>query len=182
MPTHALVNNGNTDIIVAVYQRKITLTDAEIKTLPTVPIELLPAVGESKILILHSAMLSLDESAGQYTGLLTATGQFCHINVFYGTTQEEANDGNSVASNYINEKWLPMFGYGQSSCLLIPQTQTDDLGNSVGYPVPTASWNNKSLSLTMMNAAEAGAAGSNLTGGNAANTLKVTVFYSIVDL
>src|SRR5574338_966553 len=104
MPTHALVQDGNPDITVAVYQHSIQLTDAQIKALPTTPIEVIPAKGPNTVIMLHSAFLYMNENAGLYTN---QSGTTCNIGFYYGALVSQG-----YASVLINNNWLPFFDSG----------------------------------------------------------------------
>jgi hypothetical protein len=166
MPTHALVNNGNADIIVAVYQHKIVLTDAQIKALPTTPIEIFSALGENKAVNIFAAVIRCDFSAGAYTNVDAS---------YVDLSLQPANLPMLVKDPASSINLIP-FETADIKNYLISGQFTVNGGYNLALPFSEGIFNNYPVSLWCTN--EAG----NFTGGNAANTLSVTVLYSIVDL
>lgn len=151
----------------------VTLTDAQIKALPTTPFDLLPAPGAGKIIQFLGAVLNWDFAAGQYTNRNADCVLLAALNGWAGTAAsnfsnlEEFNVGGRVSLM----QFLSAFNFNQSSG---PWTNyahwTDNTSN------PSSAYINTPLQLMVDNAGSG-----NFTGGNAANSLKVTVTYQIID-
>lgn len=133
---------------------EVTLTDAQIKALPTTPIELIAAPGAGKMISVLFINWKIDVTAGIYTNL----GNTWDLR--YGT----ASSGNTPPSSaYLEDNsnvWVSQ---------MYPDVSEEPQNISV--------FNNKNLNLFYDNLG-----GGNLTGGNAANTLKIIVYYVVVDL
>jgi len=131
----------------------VELTDAQIKALPTTPIQLVAAQGAGKaIYILNANAVQKIVSNGFYTNI-TATE-------FLLTTQSNDNSVFIVDANALQEVTGTWFCQG--------------VVNSFSY---SNLMDNQPVRILMDNSG-----GGNFTGGNAANTLKVTVYYVVVDL
>lgn len=155
---------------VVIYQRKTILTDAQIKALPTTFIEVVPAAGEGKMVLLHNALIRSNQTAGVYTNVDTNTNMFIAFSDEAGGWQDHASNPFiflSASSDRFAILSSPISAYtiAPNSDIMPPY-----IAQSF-----TNSFNNVGLVLVIDNAGD-------LTGGNAANTLEVTVFYSIVDL
>lgn len=137
-----------------VLSETVTLTDAQIKALPTTPIQIVAAPGANKYIKYAGAVLVLDVTSGVYTNLNTSamnllrTGQNPLTVDFSGAYLE---DDSNV--------WV----YQDTSV------------NNDGIPVVLSELENLAIEISSQNTG-------NLTGGNAANTLKVTVYYVVVDI
>lgn len=152
-----------------VLSRTVTLTDAEIKALPTTGIEVIPAPGAGKAIYLMGAFLQSDFTAGVYidsgTGdeslvLLAATNYLS--NLF--TSWSGVLTSGTKQSSYINSGFVePGAGSFTGEVVNPLRVASSDIENAAviikddfnGVP--------------------------DYTGGNAANTLDVTVFYTIVN-
>lgn len=171
MPTH-VINQETEDVQLPIFQRKVILTDAQIKALPTTPFEILPTPGEGKMIKYVSGMMVLDTVAGAYTnvGATTASG--------YYLTYE----GGADASNY---NMLSIF-YQAGQLRFVPNISTPFNKNPDGNLLDTftlvSNVVNKNLTLSVYNDDGADNDAGDFTGGHADNTLEVTVFYSIVNL
>lgn len=153
----------------------VTLTDAQIKALPTTEVEIVAAPGADKMIYpVYFIAIITTAAGGEYTNisadayinLETDTGHYGiitgnHAGVLNGVSRSLGtadNVGLVLAGPMQNGYYSSNFG-----ALIPDDTQT------------IISLGNKALRLNMVNSG-------NLTGGNAANTLKVTVYYTVVDL
>lgn len=158
----------------------VTLTDAQIKALPTTSVEIVPAPGSGKRLLYFNGIAILDTTAGVYGNVgQTATSpngnaavikmvtpNGAHLSVFgvWGWLLEEATIG------HID---LPAYVDGIDSVMNNPNVNDSWSDYATAYddqPIHLASYNGAQTPL------------GDYTNGNAANTLKVTVFYTVVDL
>lgn len=147
------------DTTVALKSATVTLTDAQIKLLPTVAVQVVAAAGPGKVLFPVQWFMLVDFRGGAYTN------------------RDAAISGPNLG--WSNVEWAQVFSTPDSVNILTT------IANRVGaYQSLFANawdnisdWDNTPLTLGIDN----GATG-NLTGGNAANTLRITVFYLEVSL
>lgn len=156
MPLNILTQGqeGETTLI---FSKKTVITDAQIKSLGASPIEIIPSPGLGKQIFVQGAVYNLNTMAGAYAG----TGNFELVI----STEDQAIE----FTNYVRlDKNASTF-----TAHVSPLVQTiDGFGNQ--QFVSSGSIQNLGVVL-------AGYYPEALTGGNAANTLEVTVFYSIID-
>jgi hypothetical protein len=153
------------DIIVS--STTVILGDTDLKALPTTPFKILTGIA-NKIIKPIYAQLLLDDTAGNYGNL---DGTSCKLSLHYGNS----NGSNSVASSYINNNWFFFFGNSTPTIMVLSAPlQVDNLGNVISSTIDTDFAIGGDIYLFMDN----GVSG-NLTGGNVANSLKVTIAYTI---
>ncbi len=150
----------------------VTLTNDQIKALPTTAVEIVPAPGAGKWLQFVRAIWQLDPRGGAYTNL-DATLRIDFL----------AGSGNQIATPYkeadngalADDSGIHGIGFGPI---------TNVAGSAAG---PGAVWmfelsgGSSAVNIPIMLKAANGTLG-NLTGGHASNTLTVTAYYVIVDL
>lgn len=152
----------------SILSATVELTDAQIKTLPSVPIEILTAPGAGKINLIISCFVVLDNSAGGYTGFADAS-----LSIKNALQNIDVNIPAifSTALQTPGVHFIP---------ILVPYI-SEGAGTFAGQQVT-----NKMLLSTLENQAlfisDYWAGVSNYGGGNAANTLNVTVYYVVHDL
>jgi hypothetical protein len=164
MPLH-VINEVTADPQIPIFKRKTTLTDAQIKALPTTPVELVPAQGVGKMIKFMGGILRIDTTAGLYTNDNA-------YNTFVGIFLLTANVNNAI--------YFPDLNAGDDRlCNLAPLVNPDG-ANPTAFLVENVyainAVENMPLTIKSTNT------GGNFTGGDPANTLEVTVYYSIVDL
>lgn len=131
----------------------VTLTDAQIKALPTTPVQVLAAPGAGKYYKIFGAQIITDTSAAAYTNV-SASGLI--------TVQLSDSNQNFSCNNGILEEQDVFYG---------------DLAPDTSLNVsPLSNTENNAINISSVNS------GGDYTGGNAANTLEVVVYYIIVDL
>lgn len=146
------------------YAATFSLTNAQIKALPTTYIEVVPAPGASKFLVFHRAAFFVDASAGAYTNV--DVGSVKGLAIVYG---DWITDCSTV---------YPWEGSGGVGAQLEPFSKTVNQPYDGEQFYPTSGMNvagNTALKFAAWN--DPG----DYTGGNAANTLKGQVIYSIFD-
>ncbi len=158
-------DGGGSSYLVA----SVELTDAQIKALPTFSsgyIELVPAPGANKVLLLAYAVLKWNITGGAYTNIsadntiVIAFGDFAGYASNLSTIPVDDVDRITILSQ-------PSFvdGRGSWAGFLDAYVNGVEATNVINQPLKLASDNT-----------------GDFTGGNAANTLKVTVYYVVVDL
>jgi hypothetical protein len=155
------INTGGSSYLVA----SVTLTDAQIKALPTTFIEVVPAPGVGKKILFLWGNMNFYFTAGAYTTVDAV------IQIAYGEWQ-------AGASSYVEDN---CFQATNSSATLTPFLRVYVAPSIwVGdlFVIPRAFNTVENLPLKVVGYNDSG----DYTGGNAANTLEVTVYYVVVDL
>jgi hypothetical protein len=175
MPTHVISvdgiaadsNTGDAPVQIIMLQSKVIIPHEDITFLPSTPYELLPAPGAGKIYIFHAACLMWKFSAGAYTNI----GANNRLLITYGNYDAEASI-------------LTPFSATSSDRITVLPSITLDTAVPAAWPnfheaaMPFQLASIINAPLKLYSGSNSGA----YTGGNAANTLEVTVFYSIVNL
>lgn len=155
---------GGSDVV---QKASITLTDAQIKTLPTAPRDIVAAPGAGKIIVPISAMVILNTTAGAYTGVTDASFQL-------------SMQGTYVSAPVIAQASLLDTGINILPMLIpIAENGTGAFDGTVvtRNNAIQGDWENKPLQIFDFYAGIG-----NYGGGNSANTMKVLVSYIIVDI
>lgn len=170
------VANGGTGSAsgAAILRAVVTVTNTQYKALPTTGIEIVAAPGVGFRIVLLQAYLLADFAAGAYTGASAASSW---LNLQLGT-------GGSVSSFIANDNaastvlaFLSTFNDGtKKTAVLLPQQDTSDTAEEWGIlatPITNYTGDNMNLRIKVTNS------GVDFGGGNAANTLRVTAYYTI---
>lgn len=148
-----------------IFQASVTLTDAQIKALPTTPITIVAAPGAGKALVfMRGAGLYHAEAGGEYTvdanSLLYLADELGNrLSKVHAPAASLVDDADKLL--HFTPAAYP--GGGAFAGLLT------ELAVSVPY------YENTAIQVRAENIGD-------FTGGNAANTLKVTVIYTIIDV
>jgi hypothetical protein len=150
----------------------VTLTDAQVKALPTTPITLVAAPGSGQRIVPLLIDLLGSFAGGAYTNIDTTDAAL--------VAQLGGVDISSRVANNSTESLTDLSSLlgtaAKTQATLVQWAPTDVALGSVAHAVAAATTLiNAALTLTVDN----NGAGV-LTGGNGANTLKATVFYSVV--
>ena len=153
-----------------------TLTNAQIKLLPTTPVELIAAPDSSDVRIkVLGATIVVDAAAGSYT----------NINATYADVHLQWSSGEWPATPIFNDVTATPDVTGVNFLLAGGLVEADLL---IPYVVAFPSYANVTAIATTGSAGLALQIGMDnngsgvLTGGNAANTMTVTVYYAIESL
>jgi hypothetical protein len=156
-----------------VHQVAVSLTDAQVKALPTTVIEIIPAQGANTVIRLVNGVGIVNKSAGAYTNVTAgADGDDASISLTY------SSDDNLLASNPTAPSVL--VGLNNEVWIINPYI-IPNLFNPVSYlgdPSPGNINNiaNEGIFLQAYNS------DGDYTGGNAANTLVVSVVYTVLNV
>ena len=148
-----------------VHQATVTLTDTQIKALPTTAIQIVAAPGANTAIQFQYGVITLTPSAGAYTNLHADN----YLNIALGA-------GLIEASGYVK-------GYPGDTTVFtgaaFPQAAAQGAGfferSVIVNTFTLADVTNAALSIWWSNS------DGNLTGGNAANTLRVSVAYLLLN-
>jgi hypothetical protein len=162
MPTH-VINEVTTDVQLPVFEKIITLTDPQIKSLPTNPIMITDAKGDGKAAVVIQWAFSKN-----FIAPYTLSG---------GSSADDSDFGVSWGPNEANATQFVIGVFGNTSQNIHFQAGTPAISGGVSCNFPETYANNKGLYL-----ATDSADGENYIGGDSENTLTITVLYLIVDL
>jgi hypothetical protein len=157
------------------FKRIVTLTDAQIKALPTTSITIIPAAGAGLLIQPSMAILLINATAAAYTNLNAAAW----ISMQVGTVDMLGylvND--TTITNGSTTSLSTFFGASNHHATLMPGTvRTEGVNEwgSVSAVFDPTAFVNTDLKLKFDN----GVSG-NLTGGDAANKLRVFVWYDLL--
>jgi hypothetical protein len=171
MPTHVISANGQTadsttgDVQIPVFKRKTILTDAQIKALPSTAVEVVPAQ-EGKVIMPIGFMATFKQTVGY-----TNTNPDTVVVMGWGDSGGTIED----SSCYIKGSSLEANGNRYALGGIIGRISANIYDTLEGFNM-THDISNKAIVLTSYNS------GGDFTGGDASNTLEVTVVYSVVDL
>jgi hypothetical protein len=162
--------------LAAIYPATVTLTNAQIKALPTTGITLVAAPSAGSRIKVLGATLVARFTAGAYT----------NVNVTTASLPIQASSGAWLVSPILNDSGSSQadltgfFGaFNIVADLAVPSFFPNGTGGWTQYALTTTVANVDGLAVQLkMDNNGSG----NLTGGNAANTLKVTLYYSVETL
>ncbi len=163
-----------------IFKASVTLTDAQIKALPNTAVTLVAAPGAGFHIILMRGYMILNSLAGLYTninavadiGFKSEHNGAWHSNVIFNDPEVLYGDmltPNSSVSDFLGAAHQEIVHFMQSG-------YADSFNTSSGfaaYDEALSGYENKGIVVGCTSG------GSNFTGGNSANTLKATVWYSI---
>ena len=162
----------------------VTLTDAQIKALPTTPVQILsdPGAGNRNKLLGFSVVIRA--TSGAYTNI-DATYADLHVEIqtgnyaVYPILVKDTPQGIVQLTNALGAAARTVIDVSPFPLVSVQGAAANDqlyvLPNAKTYAgSPPADWDDSTLSIKMDNNGSG-----DLTGGNAANTLKVTVYYTV---
>lgn len=150
--------------VVSVLSQSTVLNDAQIKALPTTPFEIIPAPGAGKAIIPFAWAFTLNNSAGGYDNIANAVWQLVGAGLSAGLTviapqSRLATPGTHIIGLSGGEGYVGAGGF-EGTVICDSGTSGDGLAVNLADL-----WN-----------------GTDYTSGHAANSLKVTVLYTIIDV
>lgn len=159
-----------------ILRASVTLTDAQIKALPTTPITVVAAAGAGTVITPIAWRFIADLSGGAYATVNAAA--YFHIR-YNGGTDASSYILNAAGTTPAKTMMTDIFVSTTKWFLILQpwQEQLDPASDEWGVvPVVAATGNieNKALECRINN----GGSG-NLTGGNAANTLTIVTLYTV---
>lgn len=146
----------------------ITLTDTQIKVLPSTPVTIITAPGVGKALLLLRGVAVADVRAGVYTNVSSGLEGLLYLSIQgAGAVSNVATLSGLITD--ASERQLAHLTVAQ----LIQGTPSQIVDNG---PLPVSLQENLPLQISAANVL------GNFTGGHPNNTLKATVYYLVVDL
>jgi hypothetical protein len=146
----------------------VTLTDAQIKALPTTGIQVVAAPGANKMLLPVTGVWVLDPRGGAYTNLaLLFTALYYDAAVTQNCTIQYSEAAQGAFADASGIHVLAAFAPNNADSVQGVSWVSDNPGVAVNKPLFVGADNSGN---------------GNLTGGNAANSLKVTAYYITVSL
>jgi hypothetical protein len=166
MPLH-VVNTITSDPELKSFIKKVILTDDEIKALPTTAVELVPAPGAGKAII-----CPMIYNAGVCMFITNLAVGYSNI-TFGSQIQFAIGDGSAIDSQ---------FGGGSNFETLLAAGNkmwaiASDYFQVSGQSSSVSELENKALNLAITQNTDG-----NFTGGDPANTIEITISYSIIDI
>jgi hypothetical protein len=154
--------------------KTVTLTDAQIKALPSTPVEIVPAPGAGKALIPFQIVLRMS-IATAYANIGDKAGI---ADTLFAFTPLANGSGDWVTAslggtNKVAYALLAPYLYDGAEGIVAPARPNASTDVVANQPI--------ALQCSNFNGEEYTDLG-NFTGGHASNTLKVTVFYTIIDV
>ena len=160
-----------TDDTVAIKKETVTLTNAQILTLPTAQVTILAAPGAGKRYLYHGGQVVIHNTAGVYGAVHSGDGTAAKVTIMCGPQ----------VSCPAPIGWILEDGSEDALHELPPRVEASGPGDFegiiVGFSDYVSEYENMPLRIRGTNGASV-----NFTGGHADNTMDVTVFYSIADV
>jgi hypothetical protein len=154
------------------YSKTITITDAQIKALPSVDVPLIEAPGVGKSLLFLFGRSIWDFRGGAYTNI----GSLAPLGLWYKSTDADMEAGMSLNDSDVVDILADnsdVYAFDLGSPLFI--SASPRLGTLISYQRVTR-LENCPIVFKMVNSL------GNFTGGNVANKIKLVLTYTTVDV
>lgn len=148
------------------YLKKIVLTNAQIKALPTTAVDIVAAPGAGKLIVLLHGHTNIDTTAGGYV-----VDSGCRWQLFLGTKEITG-----LAQPELALATTPGIYF-----LPFPEFASPGSGGDAGYLITTPKDEDQIVNQPLRIRDNYNGV-PDYTGGNAANTVSVTVYYAIIDV
>ena len=175
-PTPNAIETGGA-VEQTVYSLTTALTNDQIKALPTTPVELVPAPGAGKTIMMLSAIVRVNTSSNGYTNVASLA------ELMITFAEEGIAVAQGVYANFgVGDTYLSDFlsAFTNLSVLLAPYTFSG-VNTTAGLLIPVTSdildIENKALQISIDNKGSGA-----LTAGHANNNGSVTAVYTVIDL
>jgi len=156
---------GVTGTGVCMFKEVTTLTDAQIKALPTTAVTIVPLTA-GKIIVPLAVLLQVDHTAAAYTNISAGVGNYISAR-FGGWDSPRIPNDNLLTPAGKRTTFLPLHLYIDAVPPTVIALRT--------YSYLDGDLEGSALEIRCTNAL------GNFTGGNAANSMKVTVYYQLID-
>jgi len=155
---------------------QVTLTDAQVKALPTTPVTLIAAPGSGLTIVPLQGILRATCTAGAYTNI---NATICNLAVYWlgdFNAWPLAGVVNDSSASPSPGKVTTLLGSASKHIAILP-AYTDNYTNNWNLPpiIGDSTYENKAIAIAVDNNGS-----SNFTGGNSANTLRVDVIYLVL--
>jgi hypothetical protein len=169
---------------VPLQKATVTLTNAQIKALPTTPITLIAAPGSGYIIKLLAATVVVNTTAGAYTNIDTtycAVPQFSHVSGgLWLATPAAINDDSLTTDMTYATTVLGSTAKRVLHCVVPVQVAADQGSTSGAEGIVFSNVTNAASDFENLPVLLDAYNGSgDFTGGNAANTMRVTAYYTV---
>jgi hypothetical protein len=162
-PLQAVASNTGSEYPMLIAT--VTLTDAQIKALPTTPITVLAGI-PNKIILPFKAVIQLDASNGAYGNVSAGIANFLSIFVGQILSTRIAND--QVITGATKR-------HSELSAISLLDAVPPTIAQLSGLSRDPSVYDGIAATIQCTNAA------GNFTGGNAANSMIVTLYYMVID-